>query len=163
MNFQTSLVARPEKGTLNATDSSLVVTNANSVTFILTAATSFVNYLDISGDPAARCEKILEGVKDKSFKELKNIHLSDFSNLMGRVALKIGDPMMNKRPTDERLADLRKGIPDRISGRRYTSLAVISWFQAAEPADSRPICREYGMRSYCQIGVVNIPLTLITR
>ena len=83
MNFQTSLVARPEKGTMNATDSSLVITNANSVTFILTAATSFVNYLDISGDPAAACEKILQRVNDKSYKELKNTHISDFSNLMG--------------------------------------------------------------------------------
>lgn len=113
MNFQTSLVARPENGTMNATDSSLVITNANSVTFILTAATSFVNYQDISGDPAAKCEKILQGVNDKSFNELKKTHISDFSNLMSRVDFKIGDPMMNKRPTDERLADLRKGIQDQ--------------------------------------------------
>ncbi len=112
MNFQTSLVASPEKGTMHATDSSLVITNANSVTFILTAATSFVNYMDISGDPAATCEKILAGVNGRSFKTLKNTHISDFSNLMGRVDLKIGDPMMNVRPTDERLADLKKGIQD---------------------------------------------------
>ncbi len=53
LSFQTDVVALPDKGTLQATDSSLVVSDANSVTFILTAATSFVDYKDISGDPAA--------------------------------------------------------------------------------------------------------------
>jgi alpha-L-fucosidase 2 len=112
MNFQTSLSAVPENGKLEATDSSLVITDANSVTFILTAATSFVDYTDISGDPAAQCEKIMAGVRGKGFKELKNTHLEDFSNLMGRVHLKIGDPDMNERPTDERVAALKKGESD---------------------------------------------------
>ena len=113
MDFQTFLVAMPEKGSMEATDSSLVVSNANSVTFVLTAATSFVNYKDISGDPAAECERIMAGVRGKNFKALKKIHVNDFKDLMGRVHLKIGDPMMNERPTDERLADLRNGIPDQ--------------------------------------------------
>jgi alpha-L-fucosidase 2 len=112
MNFQVSLLALPEKGILKTTDSSLVVSDANSVTFILTAATSFVDYSNISGDPAAKCEKIMTAAKGKDFKKLKSTHLEDFRNLMGRVHLKIGDPLMNERPTDERLADLRKGQPD---------------------------------------------------
>ncbi|MFC1538472.1 glycoside hydrolase N-terminal domain-containing protein [Candidatus Latescibacterota bacterium] len=112
INFQTSLVAIPDKGSMVATDSSLVISNANSLTVILTAATSFVNYKDINGDPAAQCEKIMAAVNGKSFKELMNTHVADFSNLMGRVHLKIGDPMMNERPTDARLADLKNGLPD---------------------------------------------------
>ena len=112
MNFQTSLSAIPENGNLEATDSSLVVTDANSVTFLLTAATSFINYSDISGDPGARCEKIMTAVKGKVFNELKNTHLKDFSNLMGRVHFNIGDPLMNERPTDDRLDDLRSGLQD---------------------------------------------------
>jgi alpha-L-fucosidase 2 len=113
LNFQTSLVAVPEKGTIESTDSSLVVKNANSVTFKLTIATSYVNYNDISGDPAAKCEKILAGVEGKDFKALKETHLKDFATMMGRVHLKIGDPLMNQKPTDERLADLKKGLPDQ--------------------------------------------------
>ena len=112
LSFQTSLVAIPEKGTIESTDSSLVVKNANSVTFKLTIATSFVNYNDISGDPAATCEKIMAGVKGKDFNTLKETHLKDFTSLMGRVHLKIGDPLMNQKPTDERIADLKKGLPD---------------------------------------------------
>jgi len=112
LRFQTDIVALPEKGSLLATDSSLIVTDANSVTFILTAATSYVNYTDISGDPAAKCEEILARVRGKKFKQLKNTHVNDFSNLMGRVHLDIGDPLMNERPTDERLTDLKKGLQD---------------------------------------------------
>jgi alpha-L-fucosidase 2 len=112
LRFQTDVVALPEKGTLLATDSSLLVTDANSVTFVLTATTSFVNYKDISGDPAARCEKILADVKGKNFKTLKNTHLNDFAGLMSRVHLKIGDPAMNEKPTDERVAGIKKGLPD---------------------------------------------------
>lgn len=112
MNFQTEIVAIPEKGSFKTTDSSLVVSKANSVTFILTAATSFVNYTDISGNPASKCDEILAGVHGKGFKELKNSHLNDFSKLMSRVHLKIGDSLMNEKPTDARIADLKRGQPD---------------------------------------------------
>jgi alpha-L-fucosidase 2 len=112
LRFQTDIVALPEKGTLIATDSSLVVTDANSVTFVLTSATSFVNYKDISGDPAVSCEKILANVNGKDFNTLKKTHLNDFASMMSRVHLKTGDPAMNEKPTDERVADLKKGLPD---------------------------------------------------
>jgi alpha-L-fucosidase 2 len=112
LRFQTDIVALHEKGNLTATDSSLVVTDANSVTFIITAATSFVNYRDISGDPAVSCEKILANVKGKDFNTLKKTHLNDFAGMMSRVHLKTGYPAMNEKPTDERVADLKKGLPD---------------------------------------------------
>jgi len=104
LKFQTALVAIPEKGELGASDSSLVINNANSVTFILTAATSYVNYTDISADPSARVEKVLAALAGKDFKALRRTHETDFSNLMRRVHLIIGDPLLNKKPTDERLA-----------------------------------------------------------
>ena len=112
LSFQTDVIAMPEKGTLQATDSSLVITGANSVTLILTCATSFVNYRDISGDPSARCEKILANVKDKDFRVLKKTHVDDFSGLMSRVRLHIGDPGKNEIPTDERVAALKEGGDD---------------------------------------------------
>jgi alpha-L-fucosidase 2 len=112
LNFQTSLVAIPESGTITTTDSSLVINKANSVTFKLTIATSFVNYKDISGDPAAKCEKIMAGVSTKDFNTLKDTHIKDFTGLMGRVHLKIGDPLMNQKPTNERVANLKKGLSD---------------------------------------------------
>ena len=112
MSFQTDIVALPEKGKLEATDSSLVVTGANSVTFVLTIATDYVNYKDISGDPSARCEEILAAVKGKNFRQLKEAHLKDFSGLMSRVHLSVGDGAANQIPTNERVAALKQGERD---------------------------------------------------
>ncbi|MBR5671362.1 MAG: glycoside hydrolase family 95 protein [Bacteroidales bacterium] len=112
MSFQTDVVALPQKGKLTATDSSLVVKDANSVTFVLTIATDYVNYKDISGDPSARCEEILAAVDGKSFKKLKETHLKDFSGLMSRVHLTVGDDAMNSIPTQERVAALKQGERD---------------------------------------------------
>ena len=112
MSFQTDVIAMPEKGKLEATDSSLVVTGANSVTFVLTIATDFVKYNDISGDPSARCEEILAAVKGKSYKQLKATHVKDFSGLMGRVHLTVGDGAENSKPTNERVAVLKAGERD---------------------------------------------------
>jgi alpha-L-fucosidase 2 len=112
MSFQTDVVALPQKGKLTATDSSLVVKDANSVTFVLTIATDYVNYKDISGDPSARCEEILAAVDGKSFKKLKETHLKDFSGLMSRVHLTVGDDTMNSIPTQERVAALKQGERD---------------------------------------------------
>ena len=112
LSFQTSLVAKPEKGNMSSTDSSLVIKKANSVTLMLTTATSFVNYNDISGNAAAICEKIMAEANAKDYNTLKDRHLKDFTGLMGRVHLKIGEPTMNLKPTDVRIADLKKGLPD---------------------------------------------------
>ena len=112
MSFQTDVVALPEKGKLEATDTSLVVTDANSVTFVLTIATDFVNYKDISGDPSARCDNILAAVRGKRYEQLKETHVKDFSGLMGRVHLTVGDGANNAIPTRERVSALKRGEPD---------------------------------------------------
>ena len=112
MSFQTDVIALPEKGKLEATDSSLVISGANSVTFVLTIATNLVNYKDISGDPSARCEEVLAAVKGKSYKQFKETHLKDFSGLMSRVHLTVGDGAENEKPTNVRVDALKKGEPD---------------------------------------------------
>ena len=112
MSFQTDVVALPEKGTLEATDSSLVVKGADAVTFVLTIATDYVNYKDISGDPAARCEAVLSAVSGKKYKALRETHVKDFSGLMGRVHLNVGDGLKNGLPTQERVAALKRGEAD---------------------------------------------------
>ena len=112
MSFQTDVVALPEKGALEATDSSLVVRGANAVTFVLTIATDYVNYKDISGDPAARCEEILAAVNGKKYKQFRETHVKDFSGLMSRVHLQVGDGLKNGLPTQERVAALKQGEPD---------------------------------------------------
>jgi alpha-L-fucosidase 2 len=72
LRFQTALIANQEKGNCLVSDTSLIIRKANSVTFILTAATSYRNYTDISGDPAATCEGILNNITGKDYETLVN-------------------------------------------------------------------------------------------
>jgi len=112
LRFSTVLVAYPENGQSTASDTSLIIDKANSVTFVLTAATSYKNYTDISGDPAAFCEKVLSALGEKDFNTLRTRHIDDFSGLMSRVHLTIGDQLMNAKPTDERLTLVKNGTAD---------------------------------------------------
>ena len=120
MHFQTALQPRADGGKVAATDSTLNINGANEVTFIVTIATSYVNYKNIDGDAAAKCSKILNAVSGKNYASLRQRHITDFSSLMGRVHLNVGDHSLNKRPTDERLAAVRKS-PDKD----YAALANV--------------------------------------
>jgi|SRR5579862_696704 len=111
LRFETALVAVPDGGQ-SEFDKSIHITGANSVTLVVTAATSFVNYGDISGDPAAKCEKILASCAGKDFATLRQRHVDDFQALMGRVHLNVGDGAMNEQPIDERLKAMRDGKDD---------------------------------------------------
>lgn len=112
LRYEAALVARLEGGRSIADGSTLTITNANAVTLVLALATSFVNYQDISGDPAARCQRILDAAAGKDFPTLLRRHVDDFRGLMGRVHLKVGDEAMNQKPTDERLNAVRAGGSD---------------------------------------------------
>jgi alpha-L-fucosidase 2 len=112
LKFQTILLALPSNGQQSISDTSLIINNADSVTLILTAATSFKSYTDISGDPALICEKILGKLASKDYNALLINHENDFHRLMDRVHLTIGDTLMNEKPTDERLRLVKAGGTD---------------------------------------------------
>jgi alpha-L-fucosidase 2 len=110
--FQATFLALPEGGQSKGGDGAVRIQGANSLTLLVTAATSFINYHDISGDPAAACEKVLADVKGKDYTTLRRRHEDDFRGLMGRVHLAVGDSAMNQKPTDERLKSVREGGAD---------------------------------------------------
>jgi len=110
--FETAMVAEPEGGSSEATTNGLHIQGADAVTFILTTATSYINYTNISGDPAALCEQILSRSEAKDYTLLRHRHEEDFRGLMGRVHLAVGDAAMNSRPIDERLKMVRAGGTD---------------------------------------------------
>jgi alpha-L-fucosidase 2 len=112
MRFQAVLRALCEGGRSEASDDKLRVENADAVTFIVTAGTSFVNYKDIYGDPAAACEKTLAAVAGKDYATLRRRHEEDFRGLMGRVHLEVGDRATSDTPTDERIKAMHDGGDD---------------------------------------------------
>ena len=112
LKFETALAARLEGGSSEATNDCLRIQGADAVTFILTIATSYINYTNINGNPMAICEHILSRSADLDYATLLRRHEQDFGGLMSRVHLSVGDASMNGKPTDERLKAVRAGGSD---------------------------------------------------
>jgi alpha-L-fucosidase 2 len=112
LRFRAVLVARPDGGRSEATETGVRIREANAVTFVVSAATSFVNYHDITGDPAAACANVLARVADTDYATLRRRHADDVGALLGRVHLLVGDPRRDDDPTDERLRAVRGGAID---------------------------------------------------
>ena len=90
-------------GKIEASADAISVQGATNVTILISAATNFVNYKDVSGDPQARNEEYLSKVRGKSFKSLQKRHQKAFAEQFGRVVLDLKDGDNAKLPTDKRL------------------------------------------------------------
>jgi alpha-L-fucosidase 2 len=103
------LMAKNEGGKVTITDSGLVVENANSVTLLISAATNFKNYHDVSGDGNARAVAALEAAAKKSYDQLRSNHLADYQALFRRVSIDLGKTDAARLPTNERIPNFSKG------------------------------------------------------
>ena len=113
LKFRTVLKATTENGTTAITDEKIKITGADAVTFVVSAATSYVKYNNISANPATRTSQILSAIDEKSYADLRQTHLSDFNALMGRVHLQLPiDPQISKKPINERITAIKEGGTD---------------------------------------------------
>ena len=90
-------------GNIQAEGDAISVTGASEVTILMSAATNFVNYKDVSGDAQASNEGYLSKVRGKSFKWLQKRHEKAFAEQFGRVRLELEDGDNAELPTDKRL------------------------------------------------------------
>ncbi|MDY7395784.1 glycoside hydrolase N-terminal domain-containing protein [Aureibaculum sp. 2210JD6-5] len=108
LTFEARLKVINKGGELMAEENTIKVVNADSATLLLVAATSFINYQDISGNPEELCKKYLSDLNGKSYETLKTDHVKDFSNLFNRVAIDLGKSEISNRSTNERLISFTK-------------------------------------------------------
>jgi alpha-L-fucosidase 2 len=90
-------------GRVEATPAGLTVTGADRATVFVTAATSFKNFRDISGDPAPLAAAAMTAASARPFADLLARHQADHRALFRRVALDLGSSPTAALPTDERL------------------------------------------------------------
>ena len=91
-------------GTLVGEADSLLVSGASYATIVVSAATNFVDYHTVDGDPSAINSSRLENALSKSYDELLSDHREAYSEQYGRVAIELSDGEGSSLPTDERLA-----------------------------------------------------------
>ncbi|MDA3879249.1 MAG: glycoside hydrolase family 95 protein [Prolixibacteraceae bacterium] len=110
-------------GNIKAENNMLVVENANEATLKWIAATSFVNYKDVSANPSERCDNYLGMVENKDYKNLKKMHLADYTALYNRFYIELGKTdSKSELPTDERIIGI-KTAPDNGLAALYVQYA----------------------------------------
>jgi alpha-L-fucosidase 2 len=103
LRYEVRLRVLPEGGTLEVQGDELAVTDADVVTLLIAAATNFVTYKDVSGDPDARVAAALDGAAGKSFPALLDAHLREHRRLFRRVEIALPSGPSSGLPTAERL------------------------------------------------------------
>ena len=107
LRYESRLRAIPRGGHMRVSGDTLVIRGADEVVLLVAAATNFVDYKDVSADPAARVDGALKAAAGKSFDELRAAHVTEHRRLFRRVSLRLGTPSgktaSSALPTDERL------------------------------------------------------------
>ena len=98
---------------------SLSVKDATTATLYIVAATNFVNYHDISGNPVQKNNQTLDALKGYSYKQLLKRHLDKYHEQYDRVSLDLtsttSPTSQTSIPTDQRLANFDGSDLDMVS------------------------------------------------
>ncbi|MFP4055586.1 MAG: glycosyl hydrolase family 95 catalytic domain-containing protein [Candidatus Brocadiia bacterium] len=145
LRFEARLRVRHQGGTARATDEGIEVRDADSATLLLAAATSYNDFRDVSGEPAARCTQALEAAGGKSYPELRRAHVADHQGLFRRVRLDVGTSAAIERPTDQRLKAFGEGKDPQLAALYFQFgryLLIASSRPGSQPATLQGIWNE---------------------
>jgi len=115
VNFEARLLAVNQGGKAQADNAGLTVSGADAVTLLLSAATNYVNWHDISASPTARASAVLEQAVGKPYERLRAAHIDDYQKLFRRVTLEVGSAATVDRPTDERIKTFGDGSDPQLA------------------------------------------------
>ena len=119
LRYQACVKILATGGTVTADSATVTVAGADEVTLLVTAATSFRRFDDVSGDPAALTSATLAAVSGKPLAELRAAHLADYQRLFRRVALDLGRSEAMRLPTDVRVARFAQGGDPQLAALYY--------------------------------------------
>ncbi|WP_371604608.1 glycoside hydrolase family 95 protein [Streptomyces sp. NBC_01220] len=103
VHFRALAQARTEGGRVSTADGVLTVEDADSVTLLISMATSYRNYLDAGADPKDRARRHLAPAAGRPYQQLRSHHVADYRQLFSRVAIDLGPSERTALPTDQRI------------------------------------------------------------
>ncbi|MBL0173294.1 MAG: glycoside hydrolase family 95 protein [Gemmatimonadaceae bacterium] len=107
LTYEARLQARTEgaRGSMAVDYRTLRVNGADAVTIVLAAATSFVNYHDVSGNPATRVRTVLDRTATRPYETMLRDHVAEHQQWFNRVHLSLSGTSADvlAMPTDERI------------------------------------------------------------
>jgi len=99
-------------GTVVAEGNQLSVSGAKTATIYLAAATNYVNYKDVSGNPEQKVQQTLDRVYSKKYEQVRATHLADYQQLFNRFNVQFTENERVKLPTNERIIEFSKNAED---------------------------------------------------
>ena len=98
-------------GIISSSDKSLNVSGAREATVYISAATSFVNYHDVNGNPTARARQYLESAVKIPYEKALERHVDYYKSLFNRVGLTLGEGKDDSsgKETTLRIRDFNQG------------------------------------------------------
>jgi alpha-L-fucosidase 2 len=158
IEFEARLLVRAEGGVVELGDTIATVTGADAATLVLAGATNFVRYDDVSGDPTARNDRTIEGIRDRSFDRMLRDHVADHQALFRRVELDLGPGRANT-PTDERVTRFGDGEDPALAALLFQYgryLLIASSRPGSQPANLQGIWNESNNPPWNSKYTVNI-------
>ena len=120
-------------GELLEADGKISVREASHATLRLSAATSFISYEDVSGDPAERMDEYLDASLVSSYENMKKAHVADYRKLFDRFSLDLGSNGRDTIPTDMRLLKFMDAPEDPSLISLYTQYGRYLMISASRP------------------------------
>jgi alpha-L-fucosidase 2 len=132
-------------GSRSTSDRAIVVREADAVTLLIAAATSYRSYNDVSGDPAASVATSVGRASGTAIENLRARHIRDYRQLFDRVTLDLGRSAAVSAPTDERVRNYVTGGDEALAAlyfqyARY--LLIASSRPGSQPANLQGIWNE---------------------
>jgi alpha-L-fucosidase 2 len=115
LTFQARVRVLAQGGATGATQDTVSVSNADSVTLLIAVATSYRSFKNVSGDPEATTAKQIRAAGKKSFDALRVRHVAEHQRLFRRVELDLGVTDAAKLPTDERIRSFAAGNDPQLA------------------------------------------------
>jgi len=145
LTFQARVLVMAQGGKTAGETDQISVTDADSATILIAAATSFRNYKDTGGDPEALTRSYLDEACKKPFEKLRSDHIQEHQRLFHRVTIDLGSTDSARLPTDQRPAEFVEGRDPHLAALyfQYGRYLLISSSRAGtQPANLQGLWNE---------------------
>jgi len=115
LKFQARVQVMPLHGSTTVAADKISVANADSVTLLIAAATSYKNYHDVTGNPEVITKGQLAEAAQRSFDSMLAAHVTAHQKLFRRVTLNLGETDAMSLPTDVRIAHFADGNDPQLA------------------------------------------------
>ena len=110
----------------------LQIRGASTITLLVSCATSYVNYADVSGDPVAIVRARTDAAARKPYARLKADHVAAHQALFRRFSIRLGGGALDTRPTHQRIA-ASEAAPDPGLAALYVQYARYLLLSSSRP------------------------------